>query len=65
MENNKCKCLKKCTCSQKWKQEYEDYLEIEKCKPEVIPEFNLCDYEPDAVYLIQYRPKAKRKQKCK
>ena len=32
----KCKCNKKCTCGQKWKKEYECYLEEEKCNQEKI-----------------------------
>ena len=27
----KCRCDEKCTCGEKWKEEYEEYLEEQKC----------------------------------
>ena len=33
---NSCNCVEKRTCSQKWKKEYECYLEEEKCNNEKI-----------------------------
>lgn len=43
------------TCGEKAKREFEKYLEAEACKPEPEVTFNLCDYDPDQVYFMQYR----------
>ena len=40
-----------------WKDQYDKYLELEKCKPEEKFEFNLCDYDPNEIYFMQYRSK--------
>jgi hypothetical protein len=53
---------KKCTCGDYFKNEYLKYLQEEACKEEISEPFSWCDYDPDVVYLVQYRPKPKKKK---
>lgn len=53
---------KKCTCGDFFKAEYQKYLQEEACKPEEIDDTTLCDIDFDVVYLIQHRPKPKKKK---
>ena len=72
MNNNECNCgcsepkkpkgKQKCTCGDRFKREYEEYLRQEECNKKEDPPFDLCDYDPDAVYFLQYRPKARKKK---
>lgn len=40
-----------------WKSQYELHLAMEECKPEEPFNFNICDYDPNEVYFMQYRSK--------
>lgn len=54
----RCKpCEEPISCSDKAKRDWEEYLEIEKCKPEPEVTFNICDYDPSEIYFLQYLSK--------
>lgn len=56
--HHECTCGKQPkTCGEKAKKAYEKYLEEEKCKPEPEVVFNICEYDPDQVYFLQYLSK--------
>ena len=52
---NECTCKTPQGCGENAKREFEKYLEAEACKPEPEVTFNICDYDPDQVYFMQYR----------
>ena len=49
-----CKCDRVTSCAQNAKDAYEKYLEEEKCRPEPEVEFNICDFDSNQVYFMQY-----------
>ena len=49
-----CKCDRVTPCAQHAKDAYEKYLEEEKCRPEPEVEFNICDFDSNQVYFMQY-----------
>ena len=49
-----CGCKEPTVCSENAKTEWEKYLESEKCQIEPEVTFNICDYDPDQVYFMQY-----------
>ena len=69
MKNNNCTpfegekkpeiVITKTPCEEKAKKEWEDYLIREGCEKKEDPPFKLCDYDPNEVYFMQYRPKPK------
>lgn len=48
-------CREPNTCGEIAKNVWEQYLESEKCQVEPEVTFNMCDYDPDRVYFMQYR----------
>lgn len=57
--------IPKCTCGNRFKEEYEEYLRQEACKVEPDPEYSMCDYDPNQVYFLQYRKIDKKDVKKK
>ena len=55
--NQDCSCKEAKTCGEVAKKQYEEYLQVEACKPEPEVTFNICEYDPDQVYFMQYRTK--------
>lgn len=49
-----CECKSSQNCGDKAKTAWDRYLEAEKCKTEIEVEYNICDYNPDQVYFMQY-----------
>ena len=49
------KCSEPQTCGEIAKTAWEAYLESEKCRVEPEVTFNICEYDPDQVYFMQYR----------
>lgn len=44
-------------CAEYAKKEYEDYLLAEECKQEEEVCFNICDFDENEIYFMQYRSK--------
>lgn len=56
MKNNK---KEHCDTVREWKEDYQKYLC--RLKPDEGTPWELCDYDPNQVYLIQYRKIKKKK----
>lgn len=52
-----CEKITETPCGSQAKQEYEEYLRKEACKPEPEICYDICDYDPNEIYFMQYRSK--------
>ena len=53
-QEEKCTCERLTPCAVDAKDAWEKYIEAERCKPEPVVEYNICEYDPDQVYFMQY-----------